>query len=77
MTYDEWLNDLNEYTIELPRTYKDFHKNFGELVWQAATIAERERCALICHPNFIGEHGGKDDRYDLARMDMYKAIRGE
>ena len=40
---------------------------------------EREACAQLCTPNFIGEYppgSGRDDRYDLAKADCAAAIRG-
>ena len=46
MTFDEWLNDAEPAIIG--NQYKDYHLNFAKMVWSAATIAERERCARIC-----------------------------
>jgi hypothetical protein len=39
---------------------------------------ERELCAQLCMPNFIGEYppgSGRDDRYDLAKADCAAEIR--
>jgi hypothetical protein len=46
---------------------------------EAALKDEREACAQLCTPNFIGEYpvgSGRDDRYDLAMADCAAAIRG-
>lgn len=48
----------------------------NQLITFARRIAamQREIDAALIQPNFIGEHNGRDDRYDLARADMAKLI---
>lgn len=45
--------------------------------WQAATLAEQERCALICEDASDFGNDSKNTQYVLACDDVADAIRGK
>ena len=50
-TRDAFEAEANRQEMDLNRFehgYSDCNTDYGWLFWQAATAAERERCALVC-----------------------------
>ena len=76
MTFDEWWEEYWGTHTE-PSVCDDVLKDVARKVWDAATAAERERCARVAEgmerPN--ERHWNKLSLYDRARCDTAAEIR--
>jgi len=76
----QWSRKVeSEPTSRVAIVGTDAHRQTLRAAVEQTLKDEREACAQLCTPNFIGEYpvgSGRDDRYDLAMADCAAAIRG-
>ena len=76
--FEAWYfgGEMDKATKRTPHGYKYIAAQTAWLAWNAATRAERQRCALLCDAKvYAVDHGGHDYRREATALQCAAAIR--